>query len=113
MALTVGTQDADRGLSKAVYDQLDALLSPPLQQAVEAASGPAKEAAQQALEGARSGWRKLAFAIATGVVTHLLDNLEVTGVRTGGNVVAQVSGQVAVQNGVVLAQVNGGTGLVR
>ncbi len=111
--LAIGTLAADSGLTKAVYDQLDALLALPLQKSVDEATAEARPAAQQALDAARDGWKKLAFAVASGVVRHLVDNLEVTGVQTGGNVTAVVSGQVAVQNGVVFTQTNSGTGHVR
>ena len=111
--LAIGTLAADGGLTKAVYDQLDALLAPSLQKSVDEATPEARPAAQQALDAARDGWKKLAFAVASGVVGHLVDNLEVIGVQTAGNVAAAVSGQVAVQNGVVFTQSNNGTGHVR
>jgi hypothetical protein len=113
MALQIGTVTADTGLTKAIYDQMNTMLSPPLQAMVDAASGDAKTKAQQALDGARDGWRKLSFAIASGVVQHLLANLEVTGVQASGNVNATVSGNQATQTGVTFTQSNPGTGLVR
>jgi hypothetical protein len=70
MALVIGTVDADSGLSKAIFEQMDILLAPPLQQAVDNAAGDAKAKAQEALDAARKGWKQLAFAIATGVITH-------------------------------------------
>jgi hypothetical protein len=112
MALSAGDPAAGSGMTKAIFDQLDAMLSPPLQQAVDAASGDARTAAQQALDGARAGWRNLAFAVASGVVGHLLANLEVRGVQTTGDVHAVVAGQAANQVGVVLTQSNDGTGRV-
>ena len=128
MALTTGTTAGDAGMAKAIYDHVDALLAPPLQQAVDAATGDAKTKAQAALDGARDGWRKLSFAVASGVVEHLLTNLEVRGVQAGGSVNASVSGQTgatspgphqhvvgltAVQDGVTFTQTNDGTGRVR
>jgi hypothetical protein len=109
MALAAGSADAQSGLTKSVYDRLDAALSPPLQQAVTDGS----PGAQETLDAARDGWKKLAFAISAGVVEHIVANLEVFGVQTSGNVSAAVSGQLAVQNGLVLAQSNNGTGRVR
>jgi hypothetical protein len=93
MALVIGTVDADSGLSKAIFEQMDILLAPPLQQAVDNAGGDAKVKAQEALDAARKGWKQLAFAIATGVITHLTANLEITGIQTTGDVAATVSGQ--------------------
>jgi hypothetical protein len=79
---------------------------------VDAASGDAKTAAQAALDAARDGWRKLAFAVAAGIIAHLVDNLEIRGVRTTGDVNATVSGQTATQPGVTFVQSNDGTGRV-
>lgn len=80
-----------------------------MQQAVDNGS----PGAQETLDAARGGWKKLAFAIASGVVDHLVTNLEVVGVQTSGNVNAAVTGSVAVQTGLTLAQSNSGTGRVR
>jgi hypothetical protein len=128
MALVIGSAAANAGMSKAIYDQVNLLLSPPLQKAVDDATGDAKVQAQQVLDAAREGWKKLAFAVATGVVTHLLSNLEVAGVRCQGSVSAAVSGQTgaanpgphphavnltATQNAVSFTQSNDGTGRVR
>ncbi|MCG2622424.1 hypothetical protein LVY72_10920 [Arthrobacter sp. I2-34] len=95
MAMVIGTVDADAGLSKAIFEQMDRLLAPPLQQAVDAATGDAKTKAQEALDAARKGWKQLAFAIATGVVTHLTANMEITGIQTSGDIAATVAGQTA------------------
>lgn len=126
MALDIGTVAADSGMTKAIYDQVDGLLSPPFQNAVAQATGDAKAQAQQVLDGARDGWRKLSFCIATGVINHLISNLEIHGVQTAGTVDAPVDGQtgpaqpsqhqhqvsLAAQAGVTSAQSNDGTGLV-
>jgi hypothetical protein len=128
MALVVGSVNAEAGMSKAIYDEIDRLLSPPLQRAVDAASGDAKIKAQEALNGARDGWKKLAFAISTGVVTHIVANMEITGVTTRGSISAAVSGATtatppgphthpvsltATQNDVTFSQSNNGTGRVK
>jgi hypothetical protein len=113
MALQIGTVAADSGLTKAIYDQMNSMLSPPLQAMVDSATGDAKTKAQQALDGARDGWRKLSFAIASGVVTHLQNNLEVIKVQATGDINATVSGNQATQAGVTFHQSNPGTGLVR
>ena len=126
MALVPGSVAADSGMAKAIYEQIDPLLSPPLQKAVAQATGEAQVAAQQALDAARDGWRKLSFCIATGVINHLLSNLEVHGVQTSGTLNAPVDGQtgpaqpsahqhqvsLAAQAGVTFSQSNNGTGLV-
>jgi hypothetical protein len=115
-------------MSKAIFDQMDALLSPPLQAAVDGATGEPKVKAQEALDAARDGWRKLSFAIATGVIDHILSNMEVFGIQTRGNVSASVSGATApappgphphtvslsaTQNNVTFTQSNDGAGRVR
>lgn len=112
MALIIGTENADSGMSLAIYQEMDLLLSPPLQAAVDNAQGAAKEGAQKALDEARKGWKKLAYAIAKGVSNHLASNLEVRGVTVQGNVAAQVSGNTATATGVVFTQNNDGTGRV-
>jgi len=113
MALVIGGVTADTGMTKAIFDQFDALLSPPLQKAVDdAKDADVRDAAQKALDAARDGWKKLAFAIATGVVQHLVANLEVAGVQTSGTVTATVQGQVATAVGVLFKQSNDGTGRV-
>ncbi|HET7461551.1 MAG TPA: hypothetical protein VFJ82_09880 [Longimicrobium sp.] len=84
MALAIGDEQASTGMSKAIYDQLEDSLGAGL-----AALSPADQ------EPVRDGWRKLAFAIATGVVNHLLSNLELSGVqaKAPNNVVStQVAG---------------------
>jgi hypothetical protein len=87
------------GMSALIYAELDDLLSPPLEDAVEQAEGDAKAAAEDALEQAREGWQKLAYAIASGVVRHLRTNLEVHGVRTRGDVSLEIDGTTAAADG--------------
>lgn len=128
MALNIGSVTADEGMSKAIYSQIDTLLAPPLINAVEQAEGLAKAEAQKALDGAREGWQKLAFAIASGVVEHLIANLEVVGIRAQGSVTVGVQGSTGpaapanhlhavslsgTANNVVFTQNNDGTGHVR
>lgn len=126
MALVIGSVAADSGMTQAIYTQMDNQLSPPLQKLVDQApDATAKAAAQQTLDEARDGWRKLSFAIATGVINHLISNLEVHGVQTAGSVNAAVSGQSAsaqpgphqhgidlTLSGVTFTQTNAGMGLV-
>lgn len=101
MALQVGNAAATSGMTKAVYDQMNAVLSPPL------ADLPAAELAK-----IRNSWKQLAFAISKGVVDHITANLEIRGVETTGDINASVSGSAATQSGVVFAQSNDGTGRV-
>jgi hypothetical protein len=127
VALEIGTENADSGMAKAIYDQLDALLSPPLKAAAEAPD--ARPQARAALDAARDGWKKIAFAVATGVITHVTANMEIAGVQTTGDVAASGSGLTgtvpgpgphahpmtltATQAQVTFRQSNDGTGRVR
>ncbi|MGA3244204.1 MAG: hypothetical protein ABSE41_06295 [Bacteroidota bacterium] len=129
MALIIGSEDAAGGMSLLIYQELDRLLSPSLQQAVNTAQDEAKKGAQEALDGARAGWKKLSYAIANGVIAHILTNLEICGVATHGNVSgAVVSGNTGtalpnnhshsvnlsgIQNNIVFTQNNDGTGHIR
>jgi hypothetical protein len=128
MALVIGNVSAESGMSQAIYVEIDALLSPPLQEAVDNASDDAKPAAQEALDKAREGWQKLAFAVATGVINHIVNELEVHNVQTRGTVNTTVNGNtgpaapanhqhtVSVSGtaaNVLFRQNNNGRGLVR
>ena len=95
MALAIGPENASSGMSRLIFVEMDRLLSPSLQQAVNDAGADAKPAAQEALDGARDGWRKLAFAIATGVIDHVVANMEIFDIETRGNVTTSVSGNTA------------------
>lgn len=81
MAMQIGDDQASSGMTKDIYDQMDLVMQPTIP--------PAN------LEDARKGWRKLAFAIATGVITHLKNNMEIAGIQTQGNVSATVAGTLA------------------
>lgn len=114
MSLQVGNQNATTGMSKAIYDKIRDVLEP--LEGVE----------ESDMEPIRDGWRNLAFAIATGVIGHLLSNLEVYGIVTEGQVNADVSGNTgttnshhhsvnlsAVENNVTFTQNNDGAGRIR
>ena len=92
MAMTIGTTEADQGMSKEIFTQMDLLLAPPLQKAVDDATGDAKAVAQEALDKARTNWKQLAFAIANGVINHVTANMEIKEIQTTGNVAATVNG---------------------
>jgi hypothetical protein len=128
MALAIGSETADAGMSQAIYQELDKQLSPPLQKAVDEAAGDAKGAAQKALDGARESWQKLSFCVAQGVINHLIAHMEIVGIQTGGNVNAAGQGQTALadpghhqhnvnlsatQNSLVFTQSNDGVGHIR
>jgi hypothetical protein len=93
MALIMGDQTADTGMSKAIYDQLQSVLEPALGELSEEARSPLRE-----------GWKKLAYAIAKGVINHIKENMEVRGIQTQGTVNNSV---------VVSTQSNDGTGHIQ
>jgi hypothetical protein len=78
MGLDPGGADAADGMAKAIYDQINTQLQD-LQ-------------APDALPVAQDTWKKLAFAISTGVIQHIKDNMEIVGVQTTGDVAAAISG---------------------
>jgi hypothetical protein len=113
MALTIGNQNATSGMTKDIYDEISAVMEAGL------------DVDDETLQQMREGWKKLAFAVATGVINHLVANLEISGVQTRGNISAAVSGNTAVasghqhavtltgtQNNVTFTQSNNGTGRV-
>lgn len=123
----------DIGLDRVIYTGMDKLLSPPLIEAVEAANEATKPAAEKALTEARLGWEKLSYAIAKGVVEHIIANMEIYDIQTQGDINTTVSGDTGealedlsdpyrhdhdvdlsgVQNNVLFTQSNDGTGHVR
>lgn len=117
MALSVGSKDATAGMSKAIYDALREALDADLTALSEDQRTPIRES-----------WKKMAYAIATGVVSHITANMEVFGITTQGNVSTTVQGNTGtaapsnhlhsislsgVESNVVLTQNNNGTGRVR
>ena len=88
MALSIGDVGATTGMAAAIYDQIRANLEPGMD-----------DLAPEDLEAVRASWRKLAHAIATGVVEHLLSNLEIRDVRTRGDLDVAVSGSTATASG--------------
>ena len=93
MALDTGNPAATTGMTKAIYDKMREIMEPPL--------GDLKP---EELDPIREGWRKLAHAIAFGVVNHIADNAEVVGVVTRGDISATVSGSTATQSNVAFSQ---------
>ena len=81
MALSAGDEQASSGMSKAIYDQINQLLSPSI---------PADP--PDLLPKVQANWKQLAFCIATGVVAHLKSNLEITGLQVTGTVNVPITG---------------------
>jgi hypothetical protein len=109
MTLSSGPENANSGMSQAIYVEMERLLSPPLQRLVNDAEGEAKVKAQEALDEARNGWKKLSFAIATGVIEHIKSHMVIKEITTQGDINATVSGGTATQENVVFIQNNDGT----
>lgn len=82
MSLSIGDIGASHGMALGIYTQIAANL--------EADLGPMPP---EDLEKVRASWRKLAHAIATGVVAHLQANLELRDAATDGTPVRAVAGQ--------------------
>ena len=57
MALSVGDAAATSGMTKVIYDKINATLSP--------------DVPEKALPDAQAAWKKLAFALATSIVEYL------------------------------------------
>lgn len=118
MALQIGNVEATTGLAKAIYDQIEANMGPDIADLSDDDKTPVQE-----------GWQKMAHAVATGVVQHLLGNMEVYGIQTSGDVNVAISGSTrsggnpahthdagslsGSQAGAVFSQSNNGTGHIR
>jgi hypothetical protein len=90
MALVIGDQTATTGLTQSIFEQMDAVLM--------SAEDKGKLKPPD-LEKVRDGWRKLAFAIAAGVIDHLKENMEVTGIKASGTVSLDVKNDSSVHIG--------------
>lgn len=119
MALSVGNRQATSGMTLSIYQAIDAELRPQMEQ---------EGVGVDAIKESQDAWRKLAFAIATGVINHLTSNMEIFGIQTRGDVNASVQGNTelsnpgnhqhnvnlsGVHNNLTLTQSNDGTGHVR
>lgn len=96
MALEIGDATAASGMTKAIYDQLNTLLSPPLQ-----------GLKPEDLQKVQDGWKQLAFAIAGGVVSHIKANMEIFGIQSSGTASVTVGGNPG--SGTVTASQTGAT----
>lgn len=129
MALEIGSESADSGMSLLIYRELERLLSPPLLKAIaEAGTEEQREKSEEALVKARIGWKKISYAIAKGVIDHFISSMEIFGIETKGDVETSVKGKTETvpgfehqhdvdlegkQEDVVFIQSNEGTGLIR
>ena len=84
MALETGDITATSGMAQAIYDQIELNIDPDL-----------GEMSDEEKEPIREGWRKLAHAIAVGVVDHIQSNLEVLDSTTEATAVRDATGQTA------------------
>lgn len=81
MALQAGDKDATSGMSQAIYNKINEVLSPDLDPA--------------SLPKVQPSWKKLAFAVASGVIASLKSDMEIVGIQTSGTLNAPVTGTVA------------------
>jgi hypothetical protein len=81
MAMQIGDNQAGSGMTKDIFDQIDQIMKPTIPPA--------------GLEEARKGWKRLAFAVASGVIAHIKNNMEISGIQAQGNVTTIVTGTVA------------------
>jgi len=119
MGLKIGDLTASSGMSKAIFDKLNDILSPPLE-----------DTSAEDMEKIRDSWQKLAYSIAKGVIEHIKANMEIYGIQTQGDINTTVTGDTGealshpnnhdhevnlpgAQNDVILTQSNDGTGRVR
>ena len=78
MALQAGDAQARSGMSSTIYQQINAILSPDIDPA--------------ALPKVQTSWKKLAFAIASGVIASLKSDMEIAGIQASGSFTAPVVG---------------------
>ncbi len=113
MPLNAGDIKATTGMAKSIYD------------AILAEFEPIDGISEENMPLIHEGWQKLSYAIAKGVISHIIDNMEIKGIKTKGNVETSVSGTISestdsghtfnltgTENNVVFTQSNDGTGHV-
>lgn len=79
MSLKIGDKNATSGMTKAIYEKLYNLLSPPM-------DGMKPED----FERVKEGWQKLAYAISKGVIEHIKSNMEIKDIHTKGDVTTPI-----------------------
>lgn len=84
MALKAGTEKADLGMAKDIYDQMLITLGPGIESLKEDNTKLIK-----------ANWQQLSFVIATGVIKHLQENLEIIDIKTKGDVNISMKGNTA------------------
>lgn len=82
MSMTIGDLNATSGMTKAIYDQLEKLIKPDL-----------GDLSAQDLKTIQKSWRKLALAVATGVIDHITANMEIKSIETDGKVTTTIVGK--------------------
>ena len=81
MGLDFGDITASDGMSRAIYDRIREVIEPDF-----------GELEENDLKVIREGWQKLSYAIARGVIEYIVENMEIYGIQTSGNVSTTVSG---------------------
>lgn len=84
MSLQIGNANATSGMSRDIYNEIEQQLSEGME--------------PEDLENVRPSWKKLAFAVATGVINHIKANVEIAGIQTTGDVSTTVQGTVSGTN---------------
>lgn len=70
MALNIGDKEATAGMTKVIFDAMDAELRPPMEQSLRDSNSPEDEI-QKAVIKAQANWKQLSYVIASGVVSSL------------------------------------------
>jgi hypothetical protein len=117
MSLEPGNNNATVGMSKAVYECIKAEFESNL-------IGLDPDNTQEI----KSYWKKLAYAVSKGVIDYFIENLEIIGIATKGDILTSVKGQTETVDGyqhrhnvdlngeqkdVIFTQSNDGTGLIK
>ena len=118
MALKAGNRKASEGMSKVIYQEIKNLF---LAHFIDI------DIKEEDLNKIHEGWQRLSYAIAKGVIEHIIENMEIIKVQTKGNVNTTVEGTTKRSGGghrhkvnltgeelnVVFTQSNDGKGLVK
>lgn len=81
MPLQPGDVHASAGMSQKIYDHMNAVMKDGVPEAT--------------LPDVQKSWKKLAFAIASGVIEHLKTDMEITGIQTSATISVPVTGTLA------------------
>lgn len=80
MALQAGDMSASTGMSLEIYEKINEVM----QEGIDS----------KTLPNAQQSWKKLAFAIATGVIEHLKSDMEIKGIQGIGSISVPITGMV-------------------